>query len=92
MFDTYRAHISKTFESEICNYDNINFVLIPGGMTYLLQPLDASINKNFKESVKTSWKDFMALKKRNFDNLRNFNKKSEESKDSTKCSHHSSKN
>jgi len=64
VFDTYRAHISKTFESEICNYDNINFVLIPGGMTYLLQPLDVSINKSFKESVKASWKDFMAFKKK----------------------------
>jgi len=58
VFDTYRGHISKTFEKEISNHDNIDFILIPGGLTYLLQPLDTSVNRSFEELLKTDWKDF----------------------------------
>ena len=48
IFDSYRAHISKDFEQELLRYDNIDIVPIPGGLTYLLQPLDVSVNKSFK--------------------------------------------
>ena len=51
VLDDYRAH--KT--DEIINYMNesgIRPFLILGGFTYYLQPLDVTINKPFKDSLR----------------------------------------
>jgi len=34
-------------------------VLIPGGLTYLLQPLDMSFNHSFKTEVHKEWKSYL---------------------------------
>ena len=55
IFDSFRAHVSKKFEDELLRHDNIDLVLIPGGLTDLLQPLDVSLNKAFKTLIRAEW-------------------------------------
>ena len=52
IFYKFRAHVSKKFEDELLRHDNIDLVLIPGGLTDLLQPLDVSLNKAFKTLIR----------------------------------------
>lgn len=61
ILDRFRAHISKKFEDELLSHDNIDFVLIPPGLTYLLQPLDVSVNKSFKVKVRNEWIEWLSL-------------------------------
>ena len=37
---------------EILNNQNINYLLIPSGMTSILQPMDISVNKVFKDNIR----------------------------------------
>ena len=39
--------------------ENIDVAMIPGGMMSLLQPLDVSINKPFKDRLRQRWADWM---------------------------------
>lgn len=39
--------------------NNMECVLIPGGCTSLVQPLDVSLNKPFKSSMRSQWKEWM---------------------------------
>ena len=54
-----KAHLVKTVKKEL-NDINTDVAIIPGGLTNQLQPLDVSINKPFKEKVKTVWSNWMA--------------------------------
>ena len=36
---------------ELLKNNNINYILIPSGMTSLLQPMNLSINKSFKDNI-----------------------------------------
>ena len=56
LLDRFSAHVSKEFEEELLFHDNIDLILIPSGLTYLLQPLDVSVNKSFKVKVRNEWK------------------------------------
>ena len=53
ILDKASGHISKESLSFL-EEKNINFVLIPAGMTPICQPLDIAVNKVFKDNVKTS--------------------------------------
>ena len=57
VFDCDKAHLSKDFEEEIEKYDNIDLILIPGGLTYLLQPLDVSCNKSLKSKIRKEYRN-----------------------------------
>ena len=56
LLDRFSAHVSKEFEEEWLFHDNIDLILISNGLTYLLQPLDVSVNKSFKVKVRNEWK------------------------------------
>ena len=40
--------------------ENTNLAVFPGGLTSLLQPLDVSLNKPFKDNVRKRWMQWMA--------------------------------
>lgn len=63
IFDSYRCHVSKEFEEELFKHDNIDPLLIPGGLTFLLQPLDVGTNRIFKSCVHNSWREFLDSKR-----------------------------
>jgi len=63
VFDTYSAHVSKAFQDQILKYDNLDIALIPGGLTYLLQPLDVSFNHSFKTLIHNEWKKYLNSQK-----------------------------
>ncbi|XP_065840181.1 uncharacterized protein [Oscarella lobularis] len=51
-----KADDSRKIASEECNSE---IVLIPGGCTSIAQPMDRSVNKPFKESIRESWSSWM---------------------------------
>ena len=51
IFDSFRGQTSALFEKELCKHDNIDIAIIPGGLTGILQPLDVSVNKSFKNKI-----------------------------------------
>ena len=57
--DSYKPHQSEesiTMAKERCNAD---VIIIPGGCTSIVQPMDKCINKPFKESMRQSWQGWM---------------------------------
>jgi len=63
IFYIYSSHISKRFQDEILKYDNLDIVLIPEGLAYLLQPLDISFNHSFKTEIHKEWKSHLNSQK-----------------------------
>ncbi len=55
-YKPHHADSSIRIAKERCNAD---VVIIPGGCTSLVQPMDKCINKPFKESMRASWEDWM---------------------------------
>lgn len=51
IFDSAPMHCSLEVLKYLCN-KKINYVLIPKGLTPILQPLNVNINKPFKEAIK----------------------------------------
>lgn len=57
--DSYKPHQSEesiTMAKERCNAD---VIIIPGGCTSIVQPMDKCINKPFKENMRQSWQGWM---------------------------------
>ena len=51
IFDMASSHISN-YSLEILKKYDINYIIIPSGMTPICQPLDISVNKIFKDNIK----------------------------------------
>lgn len=56
IFDSVRCHISENAKSRL---PNLKIVLIPGGLTKLLQPLNTLTNKSFKNKLRLCWERFI---------------------------------
>ena len=55
-YKPHRAEESIKMAKERCNAD---VVIVPGGCTSIIQPMDKCINKPFKESMRKSWQEWM---------------------------------
>lgn len=58
VLDAFRGHLTPEVKEELggCNCD---LVVVPGGITPVLQPLDVSINKPFKENLRQEYEDWI---------------------------------
>lgn len=59
VLDSFRGHIEESVKNRMKEL-NTHPAIIPGGLTSILQPLDVSVNKPFKDHVKTLYTDWMA--------------------------------
>ncbi|PFX12576.1 Pogo transposable element with KRAB domain [Stylophora pistillata] len=53
------AHVTERVKTALTR-ENTNLAVIPGGLTSILQPLDVSLNKPFKDGVRKRWMEWMA--------------------------------
>ena len=59
VYDVFEAHVTESVKVAIAR-ENTNLAVIPGGLTSLVQPLDVSLNKPFKDNVRKRWMQWMA--------------------------------
>ena len=58
VFDHFKAHVIQNAKA-IAGDLKTQIVVIPGGLTSQLKPLDVSVNKLFKVLVKNEWMSWM---------------------------------
>ena len=54
VFDLFEAHVTDRVKRAL-ERENTNLAVIPGGLTSILQLLDVSLNKPFKDGVDGEW-------------------------------------
>ena len=59
LYDMFKAHLVKAVKNRLKDL-NTNVAIIPCGLTNQLQPLNVSINKPFKDKVRSFWSNWMA--------------------------------
>lgn len=59
--DCFKAHLTEKVKEAFGNC-NTTVLVIPGGCTSVLQPLDVSINKPIKSYIRHSWEQYMIEK------------------------------
>ena len=59
VYDAFEAHVTDPVKAAF-KRENTDLAVIPGGLTSLLQPLDVSLNKPFKDRVRKKWMQWMA--------------------------------
>ncbi len=55
--DSFSAHLTDVVAEKLKN--KVHTVIIPGGCTSVLQPLDVSLNKPFKAILRRLWQQYM---------------------------------
>jgi len=58
VWDMFRAHLTDSVKKNLRRHKT-NQVVIPGGTTSILQPLDVSLNKPFKSNIRKLWNTWM---------------------------------
>lgn len=58
VLDSFRGHLMQEVK-DVLKEGKTDMALIPGGLTSVLQPLDVSINKPFKEHLKNTYANWM---------------------------------
>ena len=59
VYDAFEAHVTDPVKAAF-KRENTDLAVIPGGLTSLLQLLDVSLNKPFKDRVRKKWMQWMA--------------------------------
>ena len=59
VYDAFEAHVTDAMKAAF-KRENTDLAVIPGGLTSILQPLDVSLNKPFKDGVRRRWMQWMA--------------------------------
>ena len=54
VLDAFKGHLSDSMKNQLCKMKT-ELVVIPGGMTSVLQPMDVSINKPFKDRLRQQY-------------------------------------
>lgn len=57
IYDSARPHITEEVKKKVKRYSQL--VVIPGGLTSKLQPLDLSVNRSFKSKMRDKWEEWM---------------------------------
>ena len=60
--DHARSHFSKEID-DLFKENDANYVLIPPGMTSVIQPLDTHINKVFKSNIRNDYHNWLIKNK-----------------------------
>ena len=53
MIDSARSHLHQEEKDELKKVPKVS--IIPGGCTRFIQPLDISVNRSFKDNLRTHW-------------------------------------
>ena len=59
VWDRFSAHLTGEINATVRQDSNTDVAVIPGGLTGILQPLDVSINKPFKNGLRERWTAWM---------------------------------
>ncbi len=69
VLDSFSAHITPAVKQKLKSINTVPLV-IPGGCTSKIQPLDVSLNKPFKSYVRKYWSDFVLQQATNLQKLK----------------------
>jgi len=59
VLDAFKGHLTDSMKNQLCKMKT-ELVVIPGGMTSVLQPMDISINKPFKDRLRQQYLTWIA--------------------------------
>ena len=59
VLDAFKGHHTDSVKNHLCEMKT-ELVVIPGGMTSVLQPMDVSINKPFKDRLREQYLTWIA--------------------------------
>ena len=59
VLDAFKGHVTDSVKDQLCKMKT-ELVVIPGGMTSVLQPMDISINKPFKDRLRQQYLTWIA--------------------------------
>lgn len=59
VLDSFRGHLVEAVREKLKEF-RMDIAVIPGGLTSVLQPLDMSLNKPFKDNVRRLYTNWMA--------------------------------
>jgi hypothetical protein len=56
--DMFRSHLNENIKNRLV-WNNTEIAVIPGGLTLILQPLDACLNEPFNDHMREQWNNWM---------------------------------
>jgi len=59
VLDAFKGHLTDSVKNQLCKM-RTEFVVIPGGITSVLQRMDISINKSFKDRLRQQYLTWIA--------------------------------
>lgn len=65
VLDSYRGHVTENIKAAL-EKSRTDLVIIPAGLTSILQPTDVEDNKPFKHKLKQMYEDYMATTQHQF--------------------------